>query len=177
MDVDLRQQLGKWACLVEVFKIRVGHAEALGRITGNIQKGRVEVCGGAVAEHSVAWVIDVTAGLELAAGIAEHHERPFPGAAVVALGTIGKIDDHRVVQHGAVAFGNRLEFLRQLGDLLKVKTANEIIHARPVHAVLASAMAGVVFALLETEAGKANIKVANACRRGNGDHVGEAGNE
>ena len=82
LNVDLRQQLGKWARLIEVFKIRVGHAEAFGIVSSNIQKGRVEVCGCSVAEHSVARVIDVTAGLELASGIAEHHEWPFPSAAL-----------------------------------------------------------------------------------------------
>ena len=82
LNVDLRQQLGKWARLIEVFKIWVGHAEAFGIVSSNIQKGRVEVCGCSVAEHSVARVIDVTAGLELASGIAEHHEWPFPSAAL-----------------------------------------------------------------------------------------------
>ena len=40
LNADLRQQLGKWACLVEVFKIRVGHAEAFGVVPSNVKEGR-----------------------------------------------------------------------------------------------------------------------------------------
>ena len=96
---------------------------------------------------------------------------------MVRLSAVGEVHDHGVVEHRAVAFRNGFQPFAELGDLFKVKPANEMIHAGCVHAVLATTVAGVVFALGESEALEANIKIANTRRGGEGQHIGQSGNE
>jgi len=40
LDADLRQQLCEWARLIQILKIRVGHAEAFGIVSSNVQEAK-----------------------------------------------------------------------------------------------------------------------------------------
>ena len=129
-------------------------------MTGKIQESSVEVCRGAVAEHAVARIIHVTSSLQLTTGITNHDERPFPRRLWCASAPSERYTI-TVLSSIAVAFRDGFQPFAELGDLFKVKPANEMIHAGCVHAVLATTVAGVVFTPGEAEAFEANIKVAN----------------
>ena len=88
---------------------------------------------------------------------------------MMRLGCIGEIHNHSVVQHRAIPFRHRIEFLHQVGDELKMKFMNFDLELVGAHAVEAAAVADTVFTQVNSQARKPYAEVGISDTRRNGD--------
>ena len=109
------------------------------------------------------------------AAASDDDERPLLARRVVSLASIGKIDNHGVVEHRPVALGHRLETASQLGNLLDLELADHIVSLLTVQSVVGDfLMADVVHArCLEAEGLVFDAEPV----RPDGDHIRQAGDQ
>lgn len=157
------------------FEFEIEVAEVVYGVAVGIEEGGVEVADGGVAGLSVAGHAQVLAGdFQAAAGAADGEERPLVEGAVVGFAGVAEIDDDGVVEHGAVALGDGLEFRGECGDEFDVVGADEIAALVGGLAVRAGAVAdGVDVLFAKAEAGVDVFEVVHA----DGDAVAEAGDQ
>ena len=93
------------------------------------------------------------------------------------LGCIGQIHNDRVVQHRAIPFRHRIEFLHQVGDELKMKLVNFDLELAGVHSVEAAAVADTVFIQVNSQARKPYAEVGISHAGSDGDGPGQAANQ
>ena len=148
--------------LIEIFQYRISHAEAISRGTGELQQRDIHVGRGAMSLLAIAGIIDVAAGFELAAHVADHHHRPFPAARVMTLGTVAEVHDDRVIEHGAVSFFHRLELLHQPGDQVEVIAADDVVEVGPGLAFIAAAVADGVLVDVQAQSFERDVEILNA---------------
>lgn len=80
------------------------------RVAVGVEEGGVEVAEGLVAFPVVVREADVAAAeVELAVLAGQDDEGVFPAVAVVGFAAVGEVEEHRVVEQGALAFGRLLE--------------------------------------------------------------------
>ena len=82
----------------------------------------------------------------------------------MTFGSVGEVDDDGVIEHRAVAFRHGVQLLGQAGDEVEVEAADHVVGFRPRHTVLATAVARVVLALLETQSAETDVEIADTGR-------------
>ena len=80
------------------------------RVPIRVEKRGVPIAERLMPHFAVFGETNVTSGnIELRIATGEDHERPFMSVAVVRFAVIGEVEEHRVVEHIPVGFGNRFE--------------------------------------------------------------------
>ena len=107
----------------------------------------------------------------------EDDERIFPTVAVMGFAAVGKVKEHRVVEHRAVALGHTLEALDDAVNDLHVVRARQLANGLRRKPADAFVMADIVHVhLLTLDARETSIAMAKFVD-GKGNNIGEAGNQ
>ena len=102
----------------------IAHASTFSLVSGGVQQSCIEVANLAVSLLHVVREVDVAAATQSGVFSRNQDKWPLSAAAVMCLGGIGEIHNHRVIQHRAVPFGNSFQFFHQVGNQLEVELAN-----------------------------------------------------
>lgn len=155
--VALAEELSNWSALIvlELFQGDVEVAVVLDRIAVGVEQRRVPIAERPVACFAVAREANVTAGdIELCVAAGQDDKRILGAVAVMRLAAVGEVEDHRVVEHRAVAFRDVLQarddridqrhvvLLGAGADLVGSESAEHLTVADVVHVDLLSLKAG-----------------------------------
>jgi len=130
----------------ELAETRIKCTVVLNGVTISVEKGGVKI-----AKRTVTWLSVIrqsnVAASKIDAGVVtrNNNERVFPAMAMMRLTSIGKIKDHRIVEHCAITLGYALESFddainerhvmraRELANSLRIEAANTLTVTDIVH--------------------------------------------
>ena len=111
----------------ELGETRIEGSVVLKRIAISIKQRRIEITEGAVAWLPIVRQSNVAAPEVNASVVAREEDKGlFPAVAVMGFAAVGKVKEHRVVEHRAVALGHALEALDDAIDDLHVVRARQL---------------------------------------------------
>ena len=116
------EELPQRTPLTLCINVVVFHTETILQFSCSMQQGQPPTCDRVVTTVSLVRVLDILAGrLEPAPHVTNYDIGPLPVRRMMFISHIGKINDGRVVEHAAVAFGNPRKFGRNFCHVVELK--------------------------------------------------------
>ena len=79
-----------------------------------LQERQIQIAGRAVTVVAVFRVLNVATHVQIVSQTAKQHKRPVVSAAMMVAGGTGHVNNHRIVEHRSITFGNAVELLRSI---------------------------------------------------------------